>query len=173
MKARQSLYDEPSQARGESQGKKAMQPKLGYACKYCGGNDHYSIACFDRPRKPIAQESGLRKAKRLRTRKRWFQKNRPDDNGQWPCYLQISPDCAKMVDKHTISLEHVRSKARSPKLTFRTENIKAACEACNKLKMSWSVQDLAETYPQIAIMIATPDWVQYEKQLDALEASLW
>lgn len=152
--------------------KRRMQFKRGYACKYCGGNDHYAMSCFKRPQKKITSESDKTKGRRLRVRKAWFNLNPPDSNGQWECYLQISPECPKSVDRHTISLEHVRSKVRSPKLIFVVENIKAACEPCNKLKRSWSMLDLAETYPNIFDLITTPAWQAYEKQLDEIEASM-
>lgn len=151
--------------------KKRMQPKRGYVCKFCGGNDHYAMGCFKRPNKPIPVESATHLAQRRRTRRAWFAANPPDENGQWTCYLQIAPDCPKKVDKDTIDLEHVKSKGGHPKLRYKILNIKAACQPCNKLKRSWSVEVLAETYPQVAAMIATPEWQEYNSQLIALEAS--
>lgn len=148
------------------------RPKRGYACKWCGSNDHYSYTCFQRPRKPLPVESKESQGKRMRTRRAWFRLNKPDATGHWDCYLQIAPDCLRRVTTATIDLEHVRSKTRHPKLKFRVENIKPSCQPCNKLKRSWSVQDLAETYPQIARLIATPEWTKYEQSLNELENSL-
>lgn len=143
-------------------------PKRGYACRWCGSNDHYSMACFSRPKKVIPAESGLYKAKRIRTAKRWYEHNRPNAAGYWECYLQIAENCPVMVDRQTISLEHVRSKVRFPELRFQTFNIKASCAPCNKLKQSWSLEELAETYPRIFAMITTPEWVAYEQELTKL-----
>lgn len=149
-------------------------PKRGYACKYCGSHEHYSYTCFKRPQKPIVVESATHKAKRRACRKRWLRmkSNQPDENGNWACYLGIAPDCHVHINIDTISLEHVRAKVRSPKLRYCARAIKAACPPCNKLKGSWSIQQLAETYPHIAAMIVTPEWIAYEAELDLLEEKL-
>lgn len=162
-------------SRGKLKGQKrrmSPHPKRGYACQWCGSNDHYSFTCFQRPKKPIAVESASANTKRTKTRRAWFRANRPDNTGHWDCYLQIAPDCLRQVNTTTIDLEHVRSKARHPKLKYEPINIKPACQPCNKLKRSWSLEDLAETYPHIAKMIATPEWIAYENQLTELESRL-
>lgn len=151
--------------------KKRIQPRKTYVCKFCGGNDHYAFACFNKPKKPLKQESDKTRTKRRNTRKKWFKINPPDEAGHWQCYLRIAEKCLVFVDVNTINLEHVRSKARAKSLEFVVENIKAACEPCNKLKASWSVTELAETYPHLFAMITTPEWQEYEKLLDSLESS--
>lgn len=147
-----------------------MTMKRGYACKHCGGGDHYAMVCFKRPQTPIKVESDRSLAKRRRTRRAWFSSNKHGPDGFWDCYLQIDPKCVRRVNAQTIDLEHVRSKTRHPKLKYEIKNIKAACQPCNKLKRSWSLEDLAATYPHIFDMITTPEWVAYEQELDRLEA---
>lgn len=149
-------------------------PKRGYVCKHCGSPDHYSFACFSQKKKPIPVESKKHKESRMKTRRAWFRapENKPDEQGRWPCYLRIADDCPKFVTSGTIDLEHVRPKGSHPKLRHQILNIKAACQPCNKLKRSWSIEVLAETYPHIAEMIATPEWIAFDKQLTELEESL-
>lgn len=146
-------------------------PKRGYVCKFCGGNDHYSMTCFKRPQ-TIPVESEKHKQQRTTTRKAWFRTNKPDSQGRWACYLRIADNCPKFVTSGTIDLEHVKPKGKHQKLRYQVLNIKAACQPCNKLKASWELETLAETYPQIAEMIATPEWQAYDKQLIELENSL-
>lgn len=158
--------------RGKMSGQKRRMnptPRRGYRCKHCGSGDHYAWTCFKRPQTPLAPESATHKNKRLTTRRKWFKANRPNEDGLWECYLQIAPDCPVMVDTTTIELEHVRPKGTHPKLRYVIRNIKPACDPCNGLKRSWSLKVLAETYPRIAAMIATPEWTKYEQELDELE----
>lgn len=157
-------------------------PRRGYSCKHCGSNDHYSYTCFQRPKKSIKSESDKTKYQRKATNRKWFVLNPPEADGLYTCYLQIADDCPKRLvpqmaqsDEAPINclqLEHVRSRARSPKLRFQPLNIKPACRPCNKLKRSWSVEELAETYPRIFDLITTPDWQAYDQQLTELESSL-
>jgi hypothetical protein len=159
--------------RGKMSGQKRRMnptPRRGYICKHCEAKgDHHAWTCFKRPQTPIAPESATHKNKRLTTRQKWFRANRPDADGRWECYLQIAPDCPKLVTTETIDLEHVRPKGSHPILRYVIQNIKPACQPCNKLKRSWSLAVLAETYPRIATMIATPEWIKYEQELDKLE----
>lgn len=161
-------------SRGKLKGQKrriSPFPKPGYTCKWCGNTTHFSMSCFQRPKKPIAKEADYTRKRRLATRRAWFNANKPNTQGLWSCYLKIAPECPKMVGGSNIELEHVRSKTRSPKLKFEILNIKAACGLCNKLKGSWSLEDLAATYPHIFDMITTSEWVEYERQLTELENS--
>jgi hypothetical protein len=158
--------------RGKISGQKRRMnptPRRGYRCKWCGSNEHYAWTCFKRPQTPIAPESATHNAKRMKTRRAWFKANRPDEDGHWECYLQIADNCQRLVTTETIDLEHVRPKGTHPKLRYEILNIKPACQPCNKLKRSWSLKVLAETYPRIAAMIATPEWIRYEQKLDKLE----
>lgn len=143
-------------------------PKRGYTCKHCGSGDHYSYTCFQRPMNPIQQQSPKHKRKYSQLRSVWF----TDNPAPWKCYLNISPDCPRLLNAATIQLEHVRSRTRHPALAFSVENIKPACQPCNKLKQSWDIAQLAETYPHIFAMITTPEWQAYEKTLDQLEGKI-
>lgn len=95
-----------------------------------------------KPRKPIPKENKKTKQKRIQTTKEWFDKNPPDVYGRWTCYLQISPDCYRKVNKHTINLEHTKSKVRHPELKYDVDKIKPACPPCNKMKGSRDDTDL-------------------------------
>jgi 5-methylcytosine-specific restriction endonuclease McrA len=111
-------------------------------CKYCGGTNHTSLMCLKKPRKPIRQESVKAQSKRTATSREWYRLNPPDNNGNWICYLQISPRCPRILTRETITLEHVKSKARHPGLKYDVNNLKPACEFCNKLKGSLDLEDL-------------------------------
>jgi hypothetical protein len=151
--------------------KKRLGMKRGYKCKYCGAG-HWSSTCFQRPRKPMAQQSKRTKDLSLAMKHQWRKDNPPDKGGHWLCYLRISLTCPIFLDNELLTYEHVRAKVRSPALKFCSKNIRPACESCNKLKGSWSVTELAESYPQVFAMVTTPEWQAYEEQLDILEAEL-
>lgn len=144
-------------------------PKRGYKCKHCGSGDHYSYTCFQRPMNPIQQQSPKHRRKYLQLRSAWFTANKPTGAQTWQCYLNISPHCPRLLTSATLQLEHVRARTRHPRLAFELENIKPACEYCNRLKLSWDISQLAETFPHIFAMITTPEWQAYEKRLDELE----
>lgn len=111
-------------------------------CKYCGGETHTSLKCFNKPRKRIHPISSDTYFKRKKLRIKWFELNTPDENGEWACYLQISPLCPKKITYSTINLEHVKSKARYPELRYDLDNIKPACSECNRIKGSRDVDEL-------------------------------
>lgn len=111
-------------------------------CKHCGSETHYSLMCFQKPRKKIHPVSSTTYFKRKKMRRAWFEKNPPDGKGVWICYLQISPNCPKKVTYSTINLEHVKSKVRYPELRYDLDNIKPACSFCNTLKGSKDVDEL-------------------------------
>jgi 5-methylcytosine-specific restriction endonuclease McrA len=111
-------------------------------CKYCGSNMHTTLMCINKPRVPLRKESEKAKSKRTATSREWYTLNPPDKNGTWTCYLQISPRCPRILTRTTITLEHVKSKARHPELKYVVSNLKAACEFCNKLKGSLDLEDL-------------------------------
>lgn len=128
-----------------------------HICKFCGAiGKHFSFQCKDnpknkqrirRPRKPIKQESDTAKAKRLATNREWFKLNPPDDNGNWICYLQITPECPIKLENipnapNSLQLEHYYSKVRAPELKYSVENLKPACRFCNRLKGSLNGDEL-------------------------------
>jgi 5-methylcytosine-specific restriction endonuclease McrA len=114
-------------------------------CIYCGSLLHTKSVCFKKPQKPRTpiRKVSKKTAKRKReTDKEWYDNNLPNENGQWPCYLRIAPDCELWVDKHTINLEHKKSKARHPGMKFDSSNLGAACQPCNKMKGSLDDTDV-------------------------------
>lgn len=111
-------------------------------CKYCGSSTHTTLMCLNKPRVPIRQESEKARSKRTATSREWYRLNPPDENGTWICYLQISPRCPRILTRSTITLEHVKSKVRHPELKYDVNNLKPACEFCNKLKGSLDLEDL-------------------------------
>lgn len=80
------------------------------------------------------------------TKLKWFEQNPPDEKGQWVCYLQIAWNCPKILDRRTLTLEHVRSKARAPELKYEVSNLKPSCSNCNALKESLEVDEVLKKY---------------------------
>lgn len=87
-------------------------------------------------RKPMKRESDKTKSKRQATALQWDKLNPPDENGEWTCYLQISPDCPIKLTKQTLVREHYYSKTRRPDLKYEVSNIRPACDPCNSVKLS-------------------------------------
>lgn len=110
-------------------------------CKNCGREGHYAIRCMFTTNAPIRPISEKTYSRKQRTDRLWYELNPPDEKGTWTCYLQISRDCPITLTRSTITLEHVKSKARHPELKFDVTNIKPACSPCNKLKGSLNWDD--------------------------------
>lgn len=134
-------------------------------CKYCGGSNHTSLMCQQKPRKALNNERASTKSRRTATSRLWFKGNPPDHDGTWGCYLHISPHCPIRVTRSTLQQEHIKPKNRYKELRYMTLNIKASCEFCNKLKGPWTLEELAETYPQVAAMLLLPEWVAWEAEI--------
>lgn len=111
-------------------------------CKHCGSSWHPSMNCPGVPKKAIKKESNSTRSKRVATSKLWFQINPPNASGHWICYLNTSPECPRVLDRSTITLEHVKSKVRYPELRYDVTNLKPACSHCNKLKGSLDLDEL-------------------------------
>lgn len=122
-------------------------------CKYCGSHDHYSIMCFSRPRRPLKKESDKTHDERTKVNRLWFELNPPNSKGVWFCYLQISPECPKKVTRSTIRLEHVKPKVRYPELKFEVTNLRPSCDACNKVKGSLEIHELAKIWPHLKYLV--------------------
>lgn len=143
------------------------------ACKVCGSN--YHTAGYHKPKKPlkrsitpIKMESDKARGKRITTYKIWIKLNPPDEYGYWDCYLRISSLCPKRINREMLILEHVYPKIKYPALKYEPKNIKPSCAFCNRLKQSNTVQQLAKTFPHIAIMISKPEWKVWEASLPVL-----
>ena len=122
-------------------------------CKYCGRTDHYSIACFNKPRGRIKPKSDKYYQQEMDTKWQWFKLNPPDENGYWNCYLSISPMCPIRLNRDTLRLEHVKPRARYPELKFDVTNLKPACSWCNMIKGSSELEELVEDYPHLKVYI--------------------
>lgn len=118
-------------------------------CRHCASHTHSSIMCYKKLRKPIKQMSQKHYKENIETKTAWFKANPPDENGEWECYLKISKDCLGKLNYRTLNREHVVSKVRAPELRFDINNIKPACQPCNKLKGSLSIKDLAKIFPHL------------------------
>lgn len=126
-------------------------------CTNCGSHNHTSSNCFQKPRAVPRRLSNKNAKRNSRMRKEWFSRpeNQPDMNQQWTCYLRIAPDCEIFVTRETLNLEHVKSKVRRKDLRFDPDNIKPACQPCNKLKGSQDLEDLVDKYPHLQKIIDT------------------
>lgn len=119
-------------------------------CIVCGKRSYSEYCMAHKPRKPIRRESFKSRNKRQVTQSLWFIKNPPDEDGLYTCYLQIHPLCPKRMLPEDVTQEHVKPKGRYPELKHDLNNIKAACEHCNKLKSGTSLEKLAETYTHLS-----------------------
>lgn len=118
-------------------------------CKKCNKRA-YSDYCFEHKQKPKIRRISKKTYEKNRIlRYRWYKKNKPDENGNWICYLQISSYCPIKLTQGTLTLEHVESKVRSPEKKFDVGNIRPSCSYCNKLKGSKSLEELSKLYPQL------------------------
>ncbi len=148
-----------------------IKKRNGKPCKWCGGLSHPSIACWQRPKKPLRTESDKEKEKRLRFRKAWFKANPSNMDGTWDCYLRIASNCELKVTALTIQLEHVYPRSSYKNLKYELLNVKPACVYCNKLKRSQSITKLANTYPHINAMLSSPEWIEWQEKMDQLVAN--
>lgn len=122
----------------------------------CGRKAQDGKHCFfHRPRKPLKPGKPMRKEavktrqKREATNRQWDAENPPDKNGQWECYLLISPYCHIWVDKKTLNREHTLSKARHPEEKYNPKKIKPGCPPCNKLKGSRSETEVKKMFREV------------------------
>lgn len=134
-------------------------------CSYCSELGHTKFNCFKKPKKSLKLESKKSRQKRGTTTGKWFGANPPDDNGYWHCYLQISSLCPKRLTRQLLTLEHVYPKVKYPELKYSIDNLKPSCSFCNKLKGSNTVDTLAKSFVNIAIMIQKPEWKAWEERI--------
>lgn len=116
-------------------------------CSVCQSKLHTSIMCPNKPRRPIKHESDKALKRRTQTRREWFELNPPNSKGLWYCYLRIAPECPYYLTRSTLTLEHVKSKARHPELRYEVSNIKPACSFCNEKKRSLDLEELPKLNP--------------------------
>lgn len=146
-------------------------------CSFCNKPGHTSIHCFKKRKshigkdtkkvRPLKKESKTSVNKRKILRTGFFALNKPDENGKYTCYLQISPLCPKLIPKHYVTIEHVypKNSGKYPELKYVPENILPSCEFCNKSKMSNTPEQLAIFYSNIRIMLQTKKWQLFMEKL--------
>lgn len=116
-------------------------------CKHCKRTGHFSYACFANPKKVMkrtpVKKVGKQTKQWLITRATWLRKNPPPiENKYWECYLQIHMWCPVRIDVAHLTLDHVVSRSRDPKLRFTLSNLKPCCIHCNNEKGSRSVESV-------------------------------
>lgn len=115
------------------------------ACKHCGSDQHASLMCFQRPRKPLQSKRKLLNrvgpvtARWIETRHQWIAAH-VTATGTWNCYL-----CGRELTLDTLTLDHIKSRSRHPELRFDLTNLAPCCIGCNTRKGS---KDLEELYAQ-------------------------
>lgn len=125
-------------------------------CKYCGGTDHTSLMCFNKPRVPDARlknrqlqyRIGKEDAEDVAFRSGWKQ-SIANHTGMYPCYLKISPLCPGWLTMDQVTLEHKNPKSRFPEQRRDRKNAGIACEPCNKLKGTRTLEELQRIYPHL------------------------
>lgn len=141
-------------------------------CTYCKERGHTSLVCFSKPRAPIALESPKHKAKRQAVFREWIKLNPPDANGHWICYLQIHSKCPVYLDRRALRLEHIYPKSGYPALIYVVKNNKAACDYCNKLKGSSTLNRLRKWIPRVRQLTETAEWQAWEAEIGVIAEEL-
>jgi 5-methylcytosine-specific restriction endonuclease McrA len=128
-------------------------------CKHCGLMGHWSYDCRLNPKKVLKRTAIKPSTKAIKrspinkmgkhakqwfiTRATWIRRNPPPIRNQyWECYLQIHEWCPRLVDVHTLTLDHVISRTRDPSLRYTQSNLRPACGYCNDLKGSRSLDEV-------------------------------
>lgn len=119
-------------------------------CKHCGRTGHYSYMCYQNPKRMLKtiKRTPLKKVGKTTkqwflTRATWIKKNPPPIEGTyWICYLQIHPWCPVRIDIKHLTLDHVVSRSHDAKLRFSQDNLRPACEYCNSMKGSRSLDQV-------------------------------
>lgn len=119
-------------------------------CKHCGLMGHFAYACFQNPKRALKQlkrspinKIGKQTKQWFVTRASWIRHNPPPIDGKyWMCYLRIHPWCPGRIDIAHLTLDHVVSRTRDVKLSFRLDNLRPACIYCNGQKGSKSLEQI-------------------------------
>lgn len=128
-----------------------QQPKK--PCKFCKLMGHFPYQCRLNPKVILRRKTGLKRTpikkvgkhtkQWLVTRASWIRHNPPPIEGQfWLCYLRIHPFCPVRLTLETLTLDHVVSRSRDPKLRYNADNLKPACKYCNSEKGSRSLEQV-------------------------------
>ena len=141
-------------------------------CGYCGKDGHTSMMCHAKPKKRIKKEADKARVQRQTVTTEWKRSLVPDRDGYYTCYLQISPSCPRRLTKLQVVPEHVYPKSKYPELKYEKLNLKIACEYCNKLKLSNTINKLCKFYPNLIDLVQTEEWQLWEDQIEAVAARL-
>lgn len=93
--------------------------------------------CFiHKPKKPMRAKRPMKKVGRVGQKlidqsKQWRQKNPPNHQGYYVCYM-----CGRWILPEEMNVEHTKSKVRHPELRFDEGKLKPACGDCNEKKGS-------------------------------------
>lgn len=114
-------------------------------CKWCGEENptHYPFQCKDNPKRnkyKLPKQGKVAFAMKM-TRDVWFDKNPPDSNGFYHCYLNISNQCPNRLLPIDTMLDHVQPRSSHPELRFDLLNLMPCCFWCNSLKGSRSLKE--------------------------------
>jgi 5-methylcytosine-specific restriction endonuclease McrA len=118
-------------------------------CKNCKTFGHTQFYCNAKPKKPLKTSKPLNKHGKvfkqwIKTRDTYFDRNPPDENGFYYCYI---PTCAKPLLRKkdpdrpigVATLDHIVARTRNPSLRFKQSNLAPCCYFHNKDKGSLSL----------------------------------
>lgn len=127
-------------------------------CKFCGDPkpNHFPYTCQKNPKVIARRTAGMKRTPIKKVGKRtqqWFDartewiKNNPApiEGKYWLCYLRIHPWCPVRIDLKHLTLDHVISRSNDPKLRLDQSNLRPACEYCNNMKGSQSLDKVKPT----------------------------
>lgn len=105
------------------------------ACKYCGGENHPSWKCFDKPRIPLKNNQLKHRAgvdpKWIETRHEWIHKHPPIDGG-YSCHY-----CRKFITLDQLTLDHkIPKSGLGITYKYQLDNLVPSCYPCNIKKGS-------------------------------------
>jgi 5-methylcytosine-specific restriction endonuclease McrA len=111
---------------------------------------HFPYECRLNPKRKLKQlkrspinKVGKQTKQWFITRATWIRKNPPPIEGTyWECYLRIHPWCPVRLDLAHLTLDHVVSRSADPSLRFNANNLKPACQYCNDMKGSRSLEQI-------------------------------
>lgn len=127
-------------------------------CQRCGKRAYSDYCVAHKPRKPLrttkgsivplGRRIGKQAAADRETKLQWIQNNITEE-GVWYCYLNIAPNCLRVLTIETLTIDHVIPKGRGLKYRHDPNNLKPACFWCNSLKGSRTIEALSTEFPHL------------------------
>lgn len=118
-------------------------------CKYCGGTDHTTLMCFNKPRvpfKPATATKGYQNMEAAYTH--WYRENPPDENDLWYCFycgVPLTREPSKLdMGVQRITIDHYLARSGNVEIKYDPANFVACCFKCNSEKGSMSGDDYIE-----------------------------